>query len=412
MVSCDLSDAAIDAALDAAWTAAWSDFLSNRIAHAERRAAPFLLQLPATLALAGKSSRDANNERLADHLVTLADLAHISGAARGDASMLSMAVDAYDAHLHRCPSNREALRMRAETQLRCQRYAAAFASFRQLYERSLSAVPSVGELLSSHAAGEIAPFQLLHDAECVEHAVELGADPAVLAMAAAWRELAEQLSATGGPQEATAAGMGGVTVDVKTRRWAAHALTAPQRALLGTHGAPLPLPPGHSSCDVGSAFATACGACAASEAASVVTALRADISWAAAMRTYATQRAVVIDDLLSASALAELQAYSRHGAHFRTLRNGYLGAFPSDGTTHPLILSLAEELVGRAPAIFGEHALAMWWIFKYDETNPQGYACRDHNPGLASRSAPCSLLLDCRMPPALVCVLRSDSSDV
>ena len=367
-------------ALDAAWAAAWSDFLSNRIAHAERRAAPFLLQLPATLSLAERSC-NADDDQLAEKLVTLADLAHIAGAARNDASMLSAAVDAYDAHLQRRPSNREApLRMRAETLLRCKRYADAFAGFRQLYEHSLAADAATdGE--QKNDARSVAPFQLIHDAQCIEHAVELGADPSALATAARWRELAEQLSAT--PPSSSSRGEDGD--DAWTRRRAAHTLTAPQRALLGAHGAPLPLPPAAGGSD-GSSGGSNAGAAAghshngdAAVAASssslpsqATRALRADIDWIAAANAYATQRAVVIDDLLSAATLSELQAYTRHGAHFRTVRSGYLGAFPSDGTTHPLILALAEELVAAAPTIFGKHALAMWWIFKYDETNPQG----------------------------------------
>jgi hypothetical protein len=62
----------------------------------------------------------------------------------------------------------------------------------------------------------------------------------------------------------------------------------------------------------------------------------------------------------------------RLGSVLDTLRRGYLGAFPADGTTHPIVRSLAEELLEAAPSIFGAHTLALWWIFKYDETNPDG----------------------------------------
>ena len=54
------------------------------------------------------------------------------------------------------------------------------------------------------------------------------------------------------------------------------------------------------------------------------------------------------------------------------MRKGYLGAFPADGTTDPLLLSLAGELTAAAPTIFSTHALALWWLFKYDQTNPSG----------------------------------------
>lgn len=353
------------AVLDAAWAAAWADFLSNRIEYAERRAAPFLLSLPHILERSADGA--AGDEDISDQLVTLADLAYIAGAARADPKLLSLAVDAYDEHLRRSPSNHEAMRMRAETLLRCRQYAEAFEGFRQLYEHSLRSVGDAGPDGPANGipSAEVAPFQLLHDAECIEHAVELGADAGALATAAAWRKLAAELTEEGAAEQ-QAAQKQQQTQDVdlrsaaaSTRYFAVGGLSVSHRALLGrTFGAPLPLPP---SVGVEAAHAAEGPA------------LRVSIDWAAACDTYASKRLLVIDDLLSASTLAALQAYTRHGAHFRTLRRGYLGAFPADGTTHPLILRLATELAAAAPAIFARHALAMWWIFKYDSTtNPEG----------------------------------------
>ena len=57
-------------ALTNAWSAAWADFLVNKVAIAERRAAPWLAEWPPG------SAADA------DALLMLADLAHISGAVR------------------------------------------------------------------------------------------------------------------------------------------------------------------------------------------------------------------------------------------------------------------------------------------------------------------------------------------
>ena len=335
-------------ALEAAWASAWTDFLSNRIAHAERRAAPFILALPSALTAADAAGAEHTEGstpvgtalNLADYLVTLADLAHIAGAARGDINLLHQSIQAYDAHLSLNPGNKEAMRMRAETLLRSHQYPEAFAGFLTLYELSLGSAPN-----------ELAPFQLVHDAECIEDAVEQGADPATLAIAAAWRELKDRLVDGGDSASDEEANIGR-----HCRFHSVQALAPPQRALLGSFGAPLPLPPTASD----------------GRRNGVTRALREGIDWAAAMADYEAKRAVVVDDLLSAGALAELQSYTRHGAHFRTLRRGYLGAFPSDGTCHPLILALAEELVAAAPKIFGSHALAMWWIFKYDETNPEG----------------------------------------
>ena len=325
--------------LDAAWQAAWSDFLSNRIEIAERRAAPLVSQFlePAIRAAAASSSSD--DEELADRLVTLADLAHIAGAARGDTQLLTQAIGAYDAHLERRPDNHSAMRMRAETLLRCRRTADGFAAFRALFHATLA--PSA----------EIAPFQLMHDAECIEDAVRLGADAASLSTAAAWRQLALELQQQAGDDGA------------KTRRHKVASLSDAQRALLGSHGtAPLPLPP---SVDLQPP--------SGQEQQQQQRALRSDIDWPSMVHEYNRSRCIVIDNILDPAALSILQAYSRHGANFRTLRKGYLGAFPSDGTTHPLLLSLAEELTAAAPSIFGEHPLALWWIFKYDsEVNPSG----------------------------------------
>lgn len=337
-----------DATLDLAWAAAWKDFLANKVQHAERRAAPFLISLPTVLKEAeqGSSSHEA---ALADRLVTLADLAHIAGAARGCRATLEMAIAAYDAHLARAPLNSGARRMRAETLMRCQQYAAAFEGFNGVYQRSLCDDDG-----APRTTDEVAPFQLIHDAECVEHAVRQGADASHLRTAEGWRELAEALirSASTDPNADHADDA------AKLRRHKVASMTAAQCTLLGSHGQPLPLPP--SSVGTGA------------EVGHVTTALNPDIDWAAASRAYISERVVVIDDLLEPQALAAIQAYARHGAHFRTLRNGYLGAFPGDGTTHPLILALVRELTTAAPAIFSSHALALWWIFKYDETNPAG----------------------------------------
>ena len=167
--------------IDQAWAAAWSDFLANRITVAERRAAPFLHILPAKLA---KASADAlsgpSSDADAEELVTLADLAHIAGAIRGDTELLRQAVVAYDEHLRRTPHNLQAMRMRAETFLRMRDYRRAFASFDDLYRASLSTEARD----AAREADAVAPFQLVHDAECIEASVRQGADPASLAIAA------------------------------------------------------------------------------------------------------------------------------------------------------------------------------------------------------------------------------------
>jgi hypothetical protein len=152
-------------ALTNAWSAAWADFLVNKVAIAERRAAPWLAEWPLG------SATDA------DALLMLADLAHISGAVREDEALLRQALVAYDAHLALMPTSQAGLRMRAETLLRLAEYRLAFCAFDGLHHTTL-------EDAEAQAAEEVAPFRLLHDAECIEAAVRQGADADALETAA------------------------------------------------------------------------------------------------------------------------------------------------------------------------------------------------------------------------------------
>ena len=316
-------------ALNAAWSAAWSDFLCNRVTVAERRAAGWLHLLEPTI----EAGTDA------ERLVTLADMAHMAGAALADDTMLRRAADAYDAHLKLEPANVAAIRMKAETLLRLREYEAAFSCFHHVHTLSCQ-----------DASVEVAPFRLLHDAECIEDAVRLGADPAHLRTSEAWRELASHLQA--------AAPTG---TEPKLSRTAVSALGPIERALLGPdYGKPLPCPP--TSAD---------GAVDAAEGESSPQ-LRSSIDWEAVQAAYQRDRVVVIDDFFDAPALAALQAYAAHGAHFGSMRRGYLGCFPTDGLTHASLARLVRELASAAPALFGAHALALWWLFKYDESNGEG----------------------------------------
>jgi hypothetical protein len=325
---------------DNVWTAVWDDFLSNRVAQAERRAAPYLHSLPVKLEAASSAVRSLSHTD-AEQFVMLADLAHVAGAFRDDETTLRLALAAYDIHLKAVPENLAAMRMRAETLLRCRDNEVAFAAFDELHKASQAA--------GAPEDTEIAPFQLLHDADAVETAVRLGADGDSQRFVAGWRELASELTSQASGDA--------------TSRTAVSALTPQQRALLsgGATSSPaaassgvrrdLPLPPAPVR---------------------PATALRADIDWVAAQDDYTSKQLVVIDSILDPAALAYLQHYSRHGANFQTMRKGYLGAFPGDGTVDPLLLSLSCELAAAAPAIFANHALALWWLFKYDQTNPSG----------------------------------------
>jgi len=312
--------------IDSVAQSAWQDFLSNKVELAAQRAAAWLHVLPALI---------ASGRRDADALATLGDLHHIAGAARRDPALLESALGAYDAvlALRTGVDGLNALRMRAETLLRLRRYADAFDAFDRLHELRLRD-PKRGRDL------EIAPFRLVHDAEAIE--ANGRTDEGWPEAALAWRQLAAELVGGGGD--------GGSGAD-QLKRTAVRDLSAAQRSLLGpAYGQPLPLP-----------------AASASPPPPAERALRERpaADWAALEAEYASSRAIVLDGVLGDEALRELQLWSRHGAHFDTMRAGYLGAFPGDGTTHPLLLKLADELASALPAAVGPHALGLWWLFKH-----------------------------------------------
>ncbi len=78
-------------------------------------------------------------------------------------------------------------------------------------------------------------------------------------------------------------------------------------------------------------------------------------------------RIVVIDDLLSDEAMAELRRYCL-GSHIwhTPYTQGYLGAFPESGFAAPLLAQVAEELSATFKEIFAGHPLRYHWAFKYD----------------------------------------------
>jgi tetratricopeptide (TPR) repeat protein len=80
-------------------------------------------------------------------------------------------------------------------------------------------------------------------------------------------------------------------------------------------------------------------------------------------------RIVVIDDLLSQEALAELRRTCL-GSHIwhTPYAQGYLGAFPESGFAVPLLAQVAEEFSATFKDIFAAHPLRYHWAFKYDSS--------------------------------------------
>eukprot|EP00439_Symbiodinium_sp_Y106_P007833 s5223_g1.t1 len=86
--------------------------------------------------------------------------------------------------------------------------------------------------------------------------------------------------------------------------------------------------------------------------------LNPEIDWDALEKDFLDNGLIVVDDFFCAEALQELWRYSMEATCFRSLRPGYLGAFPWDGCVHPLLRCVAERLEDRLPRILHRRPLA------------------------------------------------------
>ncbi|MCY4405190.1 MAG: tetratricopeptide repeat protein [Rhodospirillaceae bacterium] len=90
-----------------------------------------------------------------------------------------------------------------------------------------------------------------------------------------------------------------------------------------------------------------------------------------------TPSVVVVDDLLSAPALAALQRFCLEATIWFDCKEhgGYLGAYLHEGFDHPVLIALAREMGERLGGIIGGHRLAQMWAFSYGQT---GSGTRKH----------------------------------
>ena len=74
------------------------------------------------------------------------------------------------------------------------------------------------------------------------------------------------------------------------------------------------------------------------------------------------------DDFLTPEALSGLRSFCLESTIWFdfTYRNGYLGAYLSDGFSCDLLFQIAEELRRKFPTIFAGHKLRQMWAYKYD----------------------------------------------
>ena len=76
---------------------------------------------------------------------------------------------------------------------------------------------------------------------------------------------------------------------------------------------------------------------------------------------------VIIDNFLNKEVLAELQKFCLNANIFKyPYKNGYLGAFLSEGLSNEFILKLSEDIRLTFKNIFKDLKLIQAWIYKYD----------------------------------------------
>ena len=93
----------------------------------------------------------------------------------------------------------------------------------------------------------------------------------------------------------------------------------------------------------------------------------ANIAEAEATWRTAEPQLVVIDNFLSAEALAALRRYCWATDMWQVgYADGYVGAFPEHGFAAPLLAQIVEEFRTAFAGICGEHPLKYIWAFKYD----------------------------------------------
>lgn len=79
---------------------------------------------------------------------------------------------------------------------------------------------------------------------------------------------------------------------------------------------------------------------------------------------------VTVDDVLTPQALHELRRFCLESTVWFDYRysDGYLGAYVEEGFICPLLVQIAREFPRALPGIFGKHAIAHLWGYKYDST--------------------------------------------
>ena len=90
--------------------------------------------------------------------------------------------------------------------------------------------------------------------------------------------------------------------------------------------------------------------------------------YAAVEERYLEAGLVVIDDFLTAPALAALRQFCEEATVWKfSYERGYVGARLAQGFSPRVLLSIADELKRRMPHVIGDRPLTQAWGFKYDQ---------------------------------------------
>jgi len=348
MTPCPEEIAARKTAVNEAFDKLWDDYLSNRFSVVRDRASVFLK----ILSTIPETYKDV------DLLVTEADFSYMLGAALGnDRKTLEDALTCYDKVLQKLPTDANQVnvrRMRAETLLRLGRYEDAFDAM-----EAISVLPDMGKFEELEAA----PFRMRHDAALCERLAALGRMPQdrATAAAAALRSVAKRVEATPLP--------GG------RQRWPLVKTLSPedqQELKEGWYGSLIHIRYPAARTEPWWNGLRPTPSSSSSSATSIKETLNPNLDWAAIEKEYRETKITVIDDFFTQETLEELWRYSQEATCFRTVRNGFLGAFPADGNTHPAILATVRSLEKSLPNVMNGHPLGLWWLFKYTQVGNSG----------------------------------------
>ena len=83
---------------------------------------------------------------------------------------------------------------------------------------------------------------------------------------------------------------------------------------------------------------------------------------------YHNGRAVVVDGVLTAEALADVREVLRTATVWNDIRPGFLGTYFDDrsGMAHPVLVRIAQELASKFPGIICGRPVHSIWAYKYD----------------------------------------------